>query len=640
MTAAKQSKTQKFGFQAEVAKLLHLMVHSVYSNKEIFLRELISNASDACDKLRYAAITEPELTAGGADFRVRVTVDARARTVVVADNGIGMNRDDLIEHLGTIANSGTAAFVEGMKEADASMIGQFGVGFYAAFMVAGAVDVISRKAGEETAWCWHSEGTGEFTIAAAERDGHGTTVTLHLRDEAAEFLVAERLRHIIRTYSDHITLPISLIEAKEDGTRDEESLSKGTALWARPAKDISAEQYKEFYQHVGHMFDEPWTTLHFRAEGVIEYTGLVFIPASKPVDLFDPARKPRIKLYVRRVFIADDCEDLIPGYLRFIRGIVDSQDLPLNISRELLQNNPLVGKIRQGLTKRVLGELAKKAEKDAEGYAKFWDNFGAVLKEGLYEDAGQRERLLGLARFRSTAGDGLVSLADYVGRMKEGQKHIYFITGDDAAAVARSPQLEGFAARGVEVLLLSDPVDDFWLSVVSEFDGKPFRSVTRAGTELDDIKAPDSDGESKDKKQKSPPKAAIGTLIAALKQNLGAAVKDVRVSSRLTDSPVCLVADDGDLDMHIERLLKAQQKLDRAAPRILEINPDHDLVRRLAAVATEKGAAVRLDGIAHLLLDQARIVEGEPVADITQFTRRLGEIMVAGLGVPDGEAAP
>ncbi|MFQ5535570.1 MAG: molecular chaperone HtpG [Sphingomonadales bacterium] len=617
---------QKFDFQAEVAQLLHLMVHSVYSDKEIFLRELISNASDACDRLRYEALTNPALTADDPDFKLIVTVDAKAGTITVADNGIGMSRDEMIENLGTIARSGSSAFVKnltGDSAKDVALIGQFGVGFYSAFMIADKVDVISRRAGGEQAWRWSSAGAGEFTIAEAERDGRGATVILHVRPDQTEFLTAERLRHIVKTYSDHISLPITLAEIKED-VRDEETVNAASAIWARPRKDVTAEQYKEFYHHTAHAFDEPWHNIHFKAEGVIEYSVLLFIPSTKPFDLFDPARKTRVKLYVKRVFITDDCEELLPGYLRFLRGIIDSEDLPLNISREMLQNNPVLSKIRGAVTKRVLSELEERAGKDAEGYLEFWKTFGAVLKEGIYEDAAVRDRLLKLARFESTTAEGLTSLDDYVTRMKDGQESIYFITGDNRQSIARSPQLEGFAARGVEVLLLSDPVDDFWLSAVADYDGKPFSSVTRGAAELAGLKGADkSDGDD----EKKAPEAAIGTLIAALKQNLGEAVKDVRSTERLTESPVCLVADDGDMDMHMQRVLKMHQNLDAKAAPILEINPGHELIARLADIAGGEGAADKLADVSHLLLDQARILEGEALPDPVAFSRRMASVI-------------
>jgi molecular chaperone HtpG len=608
-------------FQAEVSRLLDIVAHSLYSEKEIFLRELISNASDACDRLRYAALTEPALNEGDSAYRVVLTPDKEARTLAVADNGIGMNRTELIDNLGTIARSGTAAFLHqlsGDARKDMSLIGQFGVGFYSAFMVADKVEVISRKAGDSEGWRWISDGKGEFTIEPWPEAARGATIILHLREGEDIYLDPAQLRHIVKTYSDHVGLPIVL---KADGK--EETINTAAALWTRPKSEITAEQYKEFYHHVAHSFDDPWLTLHNKAEGVFEYTNLLFIPSTKPFDLFDPERKPRVKLYVRRVFITDEAGDLVPPYLRFLRGVVDSEDLPLNISREMLQKNPMVAKIRQQLTRRVLSELAKKAGEAPDEYAKFWDNFGAVLKEGLYEDREQREPLL---RFRSTARDGLISLDDYLAAMKDGQQAIYTITGDSLEIVKKSPQLEGFRARGVEVLLLTDPIDEFWVPAVASYKDKPFKSATRGAADLAKI-AP-ADGA---KEEKSAPPAKLASLIAIFKLALGDAVKDVRSSDRLTDSAVCLVADEGDLDMHLERLLKQHRQLDTAAKRILEINPRHKLIERLARSVGEAGASDQLKEFAWLLLDQARIVEGEQLPDPPAFARRLADLLERGL---------
>ncbi len=611
-------------FQAEVSRLLEIVAHSLYSEKEIFLRELISNASDACDRLRYAVLTDPALAEGDTNFRVVLTPDKAARTLTIADNGIGMNRDELIENLGTIARSGTAAFVSqlsGDSRKDMSLIGQFGVGFYSAFMVAERVEVLARKAGEVEGWRWVSDGKGEFTIEPFPDATRGTAIVVHLREGEDEYLDPARLRPIVRTYSDHIGLPIVL----QAGGK-EETINTASALWTRPKSEITDEQYKEFYHHVGHSFDDPWLTLHNRAEGVLEYASLLFVPSTKPFDLFDPERKSRVKLYVRRVFITDEGTELLPAYLRFLRGVVDSEDLPLNVSREMLQSNPTAAKIRQQLTRRVLSELAKKAAEASDEYAKFWDNFGAVLKEGLYEDREQRDALLGLARFRSTAGEALVSLDDYVAAMQPGQQAIYTITGDSLDAVRRSPQLEGFRARGVDVLLLTDPIDEFWLPAIGTYKEKPFKSATRGGADLDKIAKPAAEVS-----DKPAPPAKLASLIAIFKLALGDAVKDVRSSERLTDSAVCLVADEGDLDMHLERLLKQHRQLDTAAKRILELNPSHKLIERLAATVGETGASDQLGQFAWLLLDQARIIEGEQLPDPPAFARRLAELLERGL---------
>ena len=622
--AANTPQTEKHEFQAEVSRLLHMMVHSVYSEKEVFLRELISNASDACDRLRHLALTQPDLTAGDGEFRVAVSLDKGARTLTISDNGTGMNHDDAVENLGTIARSGTAAFIESLSgdaRKDTSLIGQFGVGFYSAFMVADKVTVLTRRAGEDTAWAWESDGLGSYTITPAEKAGRGTDVILHIREEDGEYLDAARLKHIIQTYSDHIAFPITLHEAGKEG--EDERVNQGSALWARPKAEITDEQYTEFYHHVGHAFDDPWHRLHFKAEGVIEYTGLLFIPSMQPFDLFDPMRKPSVKLYVRRVFITDDCEDILPGYLRFLKGVIDSEDLPLNISREMLQNNPVVARIRQAVTKRVLSDLEKEA-RDAARYAGFWKTFGAVLKEGIYEDAGNRDTLLKLARFRTSRGDELVSLDDYVARMGEGQSAIYYLTADDLEAAKRSPQLEGFTARGIEVLLLTDPVDNFWLQAVGDYAGKPLKSVTRGAADL--AETPDAETDEKDDSAKG----GMDALIAGIKLALGDAVKDVRLSKRLTDSPVCLVAEEGDLDINLQKILKAHNRAGDI-PRVLEINPGHKLVKRLAALAAKDGAADALRDPAHLLLDQARIFEGEPLPDPKAFITRMAAVMERGL---------
>jgi molecular chaperone HtpG len=620
-TTAPETRT----FQAEVSRLLEIVAHSLYSEKEIFLRELISNASDACDRLRYAALTEPSLAEGEQNYRVVLTPIKSSKTLTVADNGIGMNHDELVENLGTIARSGTAAFMQqltGDAKKDMSLIGQFGVGFYSAFMVADRVEVLSRKAGEAEGWRWVSDGRGSFTIEPAPNLPRGARIVLHLRDGEEEFLEPFKIREIVKRYSDHIALPIVLAEGNK-----EETINTASALWTRPRGDITAEQYKEFYHHVAHGFDEPWLTLHARAEGVIEYTLLLFIPSQKPFDLFDPERKPRLKLYVRRVFITDEAHDLLPGWLRFVKGVVDSEDLPLNISREMLQSNPVVARIRQQLTRRVLGELAKKAEEVPDDYAKFWDNFGAVLKEGLYEDRDQRETLLGLARFRSTSRDGLVSLEDYVAAMRPGQQAIYTITGDNLDLLKKSPHLEGFRARGVEVLLLTDPIDEFWTTAIGAYKEKPFKSATRGALDLDKIAIP----EDKKEAEKPAAPAKLASLIAIFKLALGEAVKDVRASERLTDSAVCLVADEGDLDMHLERLLKQHRQLDTTATRILELNPGHPLIERLAASVGAEDASDRLSEFAWLLLDQARIVEGEQLPDPSAFARRLASLLERGL---------
>ena len=626
MTESEATPAETHSFQADVSQLLDLMIHSLYSHKEIFLRELISNGSDACDRLRYAAITEPGLLGDDPELAITVAIDRKKRTITIADNGIGMSHDELIADLGTIARSGSAAFIEkmtGEAAKDASLIGQFGVGFYSAFMVADRITVTSAKAGETVAWRWQPTGSEAYTREPAAETARGTVVELHLRRGENEFLEPERLRRIVTTYSDHIAIPIRF--AGEDG--DAETVNTASALWTRPRKEISQEQYTEFYRHAAHAFDEPWLVLHNRAEGRLEYTSLLFVPKMAPFDLFDSERKHGVKLYVKRVFITDDCVGLVPAWLRFLRGIVDSEDLPLNVSREMLQKSPVLARIGKALTKRVLAELAKKADKAPQEYAEFWQAFGAVLKEGLYEDSDWRDSLLGLLRAPSTAGDGLASLADYAGRMKEGQEAIYYITGEDADALRNSPQIEGFAARGVEVLLFSDPIDEFWVTSVPGHNDKPFKSITRGDIDLSAIKR-DDDAESEDER---PEAEGMSELIVVMREALGEAVKDVRSSERLTDSAVCLVADEGALDMRLERLLRQHKQLPQAAQKILEINPRNALITALAARAAAKPTDPALAEAAKLLLDQARIIEGESLPDAAAFARRMTEAMTLAL---------
>lgn len=614
---AETIEKETYAFQTEVGQLLEIVAGSLYSNREVFLRELVSNASDACDKLRYAALTNADL-APSDDFSITLVNDAKAKTLSISDNGIGMSHADLLETLGTIAKSGTSAFIEALKSEDKDkpgLIGQFGVGFYSAFMVASRVDVVTRKAGETEAWLWSSDGKGEFAIAPAERADSGTTVTLHLKKDAKEFAEEARIKHIIKTYSEHINFPVKL---------GEDTLNAAEALWTRPAKDISEEQYTEFYRHTSHAYDAPWHVMHNRVEGTLNHTSLLFVPSSQPFDLYEPERKSHVKLYVNRVFISETTTDLIPAYLRFLRGVVDSQDLSLNVSREMLQTDPQLAKIKTSITKKVLNELKKKANKAPEEYAAFWGNFGAVLKEGLVEDAALRDRILEVCRFSSTGEGDLTSLTDYVSRIKEGQEAIFYIAGEDARKLTQSPHLEGFKAKGIEVLLLSDQVDEFWLQHITEFDGKPFKSITRGAADLDEIKSEDT-SETEDKEDETD----LTNLIAAIKTELGEKVKDVRPSKRLTDSPVCLIADDGDMDVNLERLLKRHGQLQDGAPRVLELNPNHAMIAKLADRATGGSASNDdlLKDTAHLLLDQARIVEGEAPADPPEFARRLGIVM-------------
>ena len=617
-------------FQAEVSKLLHIVANSLYSEREVFLRELISNASDACDKLRYLALTEPALVAGDPEYKIRIAADAEAGTLTISDNGIGMTESDLDGNLGTIARSGTGAFVENLSgdaTKDVGLIGQFGVGFYSAFMVSHKVEVLSRRAGEETAWLWSSDGLGDYEIAPAEKAMRGTIVTLHLKDDAEEFLEESRLRTIVKTYSDHIPIPILFGSGD-----DEETLNEASALWMRAKSEISDEQYREFYRHVSHSFDEPWSTTHWRAEGRYDYSALLYVPSNQPFDLFHPDRKHRVKLYVKRVLITEHCADLVPQYLRFITGVIDCEDLPLNVSRELLQKNPMLSAISNAVAKRVLNELTRAAEKDSARYDAFWDTFGAVLKEGLYGvPTENREALMKLLRFRSSARDGLVSLEQYVNAMKNGQEKIFYITGESQEAVRNSPHLEGFAAKGVEVLLLSDPIDDFWITSLYEgYESKSFQSVTRGFAALDAI-VPENPEDTAEKADDEKEETDLMPLVASIKLTLGDKVKDVRESGRLTDSACCLVADDGDMDTNLERILRQHRQITEAAPRVLEINPSHPLIRGLARRIRQNNSASDLADAAFLLLDQARIMDGEAVFEPKAFAQRMSRVMELGL---------
>jgi molecular chaperone HtpG len=610
-----QKNEELLKFNAEVGKVLQLMIHSLYTNKDIFLRELISNASDACDKLRYEALTNPKLAEGESALKIDISIDKVKKQLIISDNGIGMSREELITHLGTIAKSGTQEFASkltGDAKKDAVLIGQFGVGFYSGFMVADEVNVVSTKAGENQTHIWKSTGTGEFTIAQTDSMPRGTTVTLHLKETAQDYLDKFRLRHIIETYSNHISFPISLT----DEEAHTETINTGSALWTRTKNEITPEQYNEFYFHVSHSPDEPWLTMHNKNEGKLEYTNLLFIPSIKPFDLFHPDRKRRVKLYVKRVFITEENIDLVPSYLRFLRGIVDSQDLPLNISRETLQANPILANIKEAITKRVISELKKKSE--GADYQPFWDNFGAVLKEGLCESYSPREQILEVCRFASTSEDS-TSLDAYISRMKEGQENIFYITGESALTVKSSPQLEGFKARGIEVLLLSDHVDDFWVTVVADYKGKKFKSITRADIDLDKIAKADKPEEKPAATDK------IDALIKRFKEVLGTEVKEVRTTTKLGTSAVCLAVEEGAMDFRLEKFLREQKQLENVTAKILEINPAHPIIKALSSTSGDISDTV------WVLFDQAKILEGENVTDPAAFTRRLQTLVEKGL---------
>ncbi len=612
-------------FEADVAKLLHMMVHSVYSDKDVFLRELVSNAADACEKLRYEAIAHPDLLGEDPKPKITIALDPDAKTLTIEDNGIGMSAGDMAEALGTIARSGTRAFMDriGAQAAEgdgkgAQLIGQFGVGFYSAFMVADRVDVFSRPAGTDQAAHWSSDGLGVYTVEDISLDRapmRGTRVVLQLKDETKDYSQRWKVEQIVRTQSGHVPVPIAIVEKPGEEAQE---LADGAALWTKPKSAVTKEEYADFYRSVAGQYDEPALTVHFRAEGRHDYSALLFVPSTKPFDLFDPDRKGRVKLYVRRVFITDDAE-VLPRYLRFVRGIVDSTDLPLNVSREMIQESPILSAIRKGVTNRIIGDFEKLADKEPDAYTKLWDTFGPVLKEGLYEDFERREQLLKLARFKTTtSAGGQRAMKDYIADLKENQTAIYYITGDDAARVEFSPQLEGFRARGVEVLLLSDPVDSFWVTGVREFEGKPFKSVTQGGADLALIKRLD---ESADTPVETT--AEVTEFVGFVKETLGDAVSDVRVSDRLTDSAVCLVATERGPDRQLERILAGAGQLGESAKPILEINPRHELV---VALARAKDANLRTDA-AHLLLDDARVLDGERPADARAFSMRLARIL-------------
>ena len=629
MTVADENRQESRAFDADVARLLHLIVHSVYSDKEVFLRELISNAADACEKLRYEAIAHPELLGDDPSLRITLSIDADKKCLSLEDNGIGMSRDELVQGLGTIAHSGTKAFMDRIEAAQAgegaSLIGQFGVGFYSVFMVADHVDVFSRRAGAEEAWQWSSDGKGTFSVAPVPLESaphRGTRVIVHVAEEAKDYLERFRLERMVRAQSGHVPVPIAVVE--KPGEKPFE-LVDGAALWAKPKSEISTADYTDFYRSLTGHLDEPDLTVHFRAEGRHEYAVLAFVPGSRPFDLFDLDRKGRIKLYVKRVFITDEAE-ILPRYLRFVRGLVDSADLPLNLSREMIQESPILMAIRKAVTSRMLTEIEKLADKEPATYAKIWDNFGAVLKEGIYEDVERRDALLALSRFKtSTSAGAWRSLKDYVASLKDNQSSIYYVAGDDIARLEASPHLEGFRARGVEVLLLTDPVDSFWVTSGASFEGKAFKSVTQGAADLTLIPRIDA-------KEEPPSQTdeAVTNFVAFIKETLGEAVSDVRISDRLTDSPVCLVAPETGLDRQLEKLLAGAGRLKVTAKPILEINPRHAIVVALASLG-EDDLAFKQDA-AHLLFDEARVLEGERPADARMFSDRLGRLLTRSLG--------
>lgn len=622
-------------FQADVSRLLHLMVHSIYSDRDIFVRELVSNAADACEKLRYEALTKPDLISDESGFAIKITIDDAGHRITIADNGIGMSHDDLVSALGTIASSGTRAFLDKLAQTEgeekakgAELIGQFGIGFYSAFMVADKVTVETRKAGSQEAFVWESEGQGTYVtrpIPLEEAPVHGTRVTLHLNDQSHDYAKPGHLARIIREHSSAIAIPVDVIEKEGEDTQ---RVAEGSALWTRAKSDIKPEEYSDFYRSLAGQFDEPALTIHWRAEGRQEYTVLAFVPGSRPLDLFDPARKGRSKLYVRRVLISQEA-DLLPGWLRFVRLVVDSSDLPLNVSREMIQDSPVFAAIRKGIVNRLLQELTKTAESNPETFKSIWENFGAVLKEGLYEDPERRDALFKLARFATSKNNEITrTLTDYIADLRPNQTDIWYITGDDQKRLEKSPQLEGFRARGIEVFLLSDPVDAFWVSTALGFDGKPFKSVTQGTADIANV--PLLEGETAPSKETSP---EVATLIAFMKQTLVENVDDVRASDRLAESAACLVASAYGRDKRLEQIL-AQSGMGSISKPVLEVNPSHPLVAALASQFAKGEDKTLIEDAAWLIHDEARVADGEPPADPTQFIARLTRMMTRAVQAP------
>ena len=622
-------------FEADTGKILDIVINSLYSEREIFVRELISNASDAIDKKKYLALTNKSINDTSDPFEIKIEVNSKENTIKISDNGIGMDEEDLINSLGTIARSGTKAFLEQFnkskddKKEDVNLIGQFGVGFYASFMVADKVEVLSKKAGTKKSWKWISDGKSGYNIEKGEKTNSGTELILHLKKDAKEFLEGTRIQFVVRKYSDHISYPVKMLEVSKKDAK-EETINEASALWTRAPKDIKEKQYEDFFSHIGAGFGKPLLTMHNNTEGTVSYTNLLCIPSSKPFDLFNPDRKSSLKLYINRVFITDKCDNLIPAYLRFVKGIVDTQDIDLNVSREMLQNNPAVAKISKSLVGKILRELKKIADKDKAKYIQFWNEFGQVLKEGLYEDLERKDTLLELARFSNNENDDLISLEDYVNTMDKKQKDIYYIAADTKSQALSSPHLEGFKSKGIKVLVMADPIDQFWLSMAGQFKEKNFVSITQGEIDLDNINSDKKDPKNKDTKKDDVDKK-FTNLIAHLKASLGQNVKDIRLTSKLTDSPACLVADKGDMDVAMENLMKQRDPNYQGAPRILEINPDHALVEKMNKLLSDKKHNNLVDDAGTLLFEQARMMEGKLPSDPTKFAKIMNNFLVKGV---------
>ncbi len=633
------TQKQEFNFDVEVGKILNLMINSLYTNKDVALRELVSNASDACDKLRYMAVQNPNLAVE--ELKISITTDKKNRLLIITDNGIGMNRDDMIQNLGTIARSGTENFIKsltGDKQKDVQLIGQFGVGFYSSFMIANKVEVISRKIEEEKHFKWESAGAGIFNVEEAnENFKHGTKIILHLKDDANDFLDRFHIKHVVQTYSDHINFKIEFIPENLEAGAKVEILNSASALWTKAKEEITPEQYQNFFKHISHLPGEPFMTIHNKVDGMVSYTNLLFIPSSKPFDLFHPDRKTSVKLYVKKVFISEDL-NLVPANMRFLRGLIDSDDLPLNISRENLQHSLVLDKIRKSVVSKVLSELKKKAQSNEEDYLKFWNNFGAVLKEGLCESTESREKIFEICRFYSSKSpDKLISLSEYFDRAKSGQDKIYFLTGETVEKIKSSPQLEIFLKKDIEVLFLTDAVDEFWVTVAVPYKVKDkdweFQSINRHDVDVENIDKPKEEKSESDEEKKNESEIKDVTisqfegLIKFMKEFLGDKVKDVRISKKLTSSPVCLAVDSGSMDIRLERFLLEQKQIQAGTAKILEVNPDHSIVKFLNAnyANAEKKNEVS-DKIA-TLFDLACIIEDEPIKDAKDFSRRLQDLM-------------
>ena len=620
-------------FEADTGKILDIVINSLYSEREIFVRELISNASDAIDKKKYLALTNKSINDTSDPFEIKIEVNSKENTIKISDNGIGMDQEDLINSLGTIARSGTKAFLEQFnkskddKKEDVNLIGQFGVGFYASFMVADKVEVLSKKAGTDKSWKWISDGKSGYNIEKSDKKNSGTELILHLKKDAKEFLEGTRIQFVVRKYSDHISYPVKMLEVSKKDAK-EETINEASALWTRAPKDIKEKQYEDFFSHIGAGFGKPLLTMHNNTEGTISYTNLICIPSTRPFDLFNPDRKSSLKLYINRVFITDKCDALIPSYLRFIKGLVDTQDIDLNVSREMLQNNPAVAKISKSLVGKILRELKKVSEKDLDGYKNFWKEYGAVLKEGLYEDAERKETLLDLCRFSTNESEDPISLSQYLEKMPDTQKEIYYISAETSAQALASPHLEGFKSKNIPVLIMTDAIDQFWLPMVGSFKEKKFTSITQGKINLDELDSKNKDKKNKSNDDKDKQDKEYVDLIAQLKIVLGDQVKDIRLSSKLTDSPVCLVADEGDMDIAMEQLMAQRDSNYKGAPRILEINGDHSLIKNMKSLLSKKESNDLVSDAGTLLFEQARLMEGKMPADPAQFSKIMNQFLL------------